>query len=110
MSSDTKAKLAAMFITTKKMVPLRQTLVEMRWPQPPSLLQTDNSTAAGDTTNTIVPRETKDMEMRFYWLRCCAAQYQFRFYWDPGGLNWDNYSTKHHPPLYHEAHQNTHAG
>ena len=66
MSSVTEAKLAAMLITAKKIAPLRQTLIEMCWPQTNSLLQTDNSTAAIVSNNTIMPRQTKDMGMRFY--------------------------------------------
>ena len=65
MSSATKSELAAVFITVNKMVPLLQTLIEMRWPQPPSPLQTDNSAAAGVTNNTNVPRQTKSTDMRF---------------------------------------------
>ena len=83
MSSATEAELAVIFITTKKMVPFRQTLPKMCWPQSPSPLLTDNSTAAGVTNNTIMPCQTKSMDMRFYWLRCRASQYQFHFYWDP---------------------------
>ena len=50
------------------MVPNRQTLIEMGWPQPPSPVQTDNSTAVGIINKTIVPRHIKSMDMRFYWL------------------------------------------
>jgi len=110
MSSAAEAELAALFIAAKKMVPLRQTLIEMGWPQTKSPLQTDNSTAVGVTNKTIVPKQTKSMDMRFYWLRCRSAQGQFRFYWAPGNFNWADYSTKHHPPLYHESHRPTHAG
>ena len=110
MSSAAEAELAALFIAAKKMVPLRQTLIEMGWPQTKSPLQTDNSTAVGVTNKTIVPKQTKSMDMRFYWLRCRNAQGQFRFYWAPGNFNWADYSTKHHPPLYHESHRPTHAG
>ena len=55
MASAAEAELAALFITAKEMVPLRQTLKEMGWPQPPSPVQTDNSTAVGVINNTIVP-------------------------------------------------------
>jgi len=46
---------AALFITALEMIPYRQTLINIGWPQPKSPLQTDNSTAAGVTNNTIVP-------------------------------------------------------
>ena len=35
MTSATKAELGALYITAQKMVPMRQTLIEMGWPQPP---------------------------------------------------------------------------
>jgi hypothetical protein len=49
----------------------------MGWPQPKSPIQMDNSTAAGVTNKTIVPRRSKMMDMQFWWLRCHASQDQF---------------------------------
>jgi hypothetical protein len=45
MASATEAKLAALFIMAQEMIPHRQTLIDMGWPQPKSPIQTDNSTA-----------------------------------------------------------------
>ena len=56
MSSAAEAELAALFITSKELVPLRQTLVEMGWPQPKTPIQTDNSIAVGVINETIVPK------------------------------------------------------
>ena len=103
MSSTAEAELGALFITSKELVPLRQTLAEMGWPQPKMPVQTDNSTTVGVTNNTIVPKRTKSMDMRFHWLRCREAQGQFRYYWDKGPNNKGDYNTKHHPDVYHEA-------
>jgi hypothetical protein len=55
MSSAAKAKLGALYPTTKEMVPLHQTLIKMGWPQPRTPILTDNSTAVGFTNLTIVP-------------------------------------------------------
>eukprot|EP00804_Cyclotella_cryptica_P016130 CCRYP_004246-RA/>CCRYP_004246-RA protein AED:0.35 eAED:0.35 QI:0/0/0/0.75/1/1/4/0/1339 len=44
-SSTAESELAALFICAKEMVPLRQSLIEMGWPQPQSPIQTDNTTA-----------------------------------------------------------------
>jgi hypothetical protein len=110
MSSAAESKLGGLFITAKALVPLRNTLVEMNWPQPRTPIQTDNSTAAGFTNNTIVPKQLKAMDMRYHWLRCRMVQGQFRFYWAAGPSNWADYSTKHHPEIYHESHRATHAG
>jgi len=103
MASAAEAELAACFITAKEMVPMRQTLIEMGWPQPPSPVQTDNSTAVGFINKTIVPRRIKSMDMRFYWLRCRESQGQFRWYWAPGPTNEGDYGTKNHPPIHHIA-------
>jgi hypothetical protein len=56
MASAAEAELAALFVTAREMIPHRQTLIDMGWPQPKSPIQTDYSTAAGVTNKTIVPR------------------------------------------------------
>jgi hypothetical protein len=66
MASATESELAALFITSREMIPHRQTLINMGWPQPKSPIQTDNSKAAGVVNNTIVPRRSKMMDMRFW--------------------------------------------
>ena len=85
------------------MVATRKKLQEMKWPQPKYPPQTDNSAAAGVVNNTIVPRKLKIMDRRLHWLRRREAQSQFRYYWASGNLNLGDYSTKHHPPLYHKS-------
>jgi hypothetical protein len=110
MASTAEAELAALYNTAREMVPLRNAPNEMGWQQPKSPVQTDNSTAAGFVHDTIVQRQIKMIWMRLHWLRCRAAQGQFRFYWDKGTTNMADYHTKHHPPAYHIAHQETHAG
>jgi hypothetical protein len=105
-----KAELAALFIAAREMVPHRQTLIDMEWPQSRSPVQTDNSTAIGVTNKTIIPKRAKMMDMRLWWLQCRGSQKQFCYYWDAGSKNWANYSTKHHPDIYHKAHRSTHTG
>ncbi len=94
MASAAESKLAALFITACKMIPHRQTLIDMGWPQPKSPIQTDNCTAAGVDNNNIVPRRSKMMDMNFLWLHCGASQDQFRYYWDAGSKNWADYNTQ----------------
>ena len=64
MASATEAEMAALFITAKKMIPLRNTLIEMGWPQPQTPIQTDNSTEVGFTNKTIVNKATKSSDMK----------------------------------------------
>jgi hypothetical protein len=110
MASVAELELAALFVMACEMIPHHQILIAMNWPQPKSPIQMNNSTAAGVTNKTIVPRRSKMMDMQFWWLSCCASQDQFGYYWDAGTKNWANYHTKHHPDTYHEAHRSSHAG
>ena len=66
MASAAKLVLAALFIMAREMIPHRQTLIAMVWPQPKTPIQTDNSTAVGVTNKTIVPCRAKMMDMRFW--------------------------------------------
>jgi hypothetical protein len=78
MASAAKSELAALFIMAREMIPDRQTLITIGWPQPKSPIQMNNSTAAGVTNKTIVPHRSKMMDMQFWWLRCRASQNQFQ--------------------------------
>ena len=110
MTSAAEAELAALYITAQKLVPMRQTLIEMGWPQPPTPIQTDNTTAEGVVNNKIFTKTLKSMDLRLHWLRCREAQKQFRFYWDKGPNNWGEYHTKQHLPVYHESKRPIFAG
>ena len=66
MASAAESEMAALFITEKKMIPLRNTLIEMGWPQPQTPIQPDNSTAVGFTKKTIVNKATKSSDMKLW--------------------------------------------
>jgi hypothetical protein len=108
--SVAEAELAALYKCATEMVPLRNALEEMGWKQPRSPIQVDNSTAEGYVNNTIVTKRLKSIDMRINWLKDRESQGQFRIYWDKGSHNLADYHTKHHPPEYHIAHRQTHAG
>ena len=44
MTFAAKSELGALYITAQKMMPMRKTLIEIGWPQPPTPIQTDNTT------------------------------------------------------------------
>jgi hypothetical protein len=77
MSSAAEAKLGALYINAGEAIPMQHLLEEMGHKQPPTPIQTDNSTALGIITKNIQPRCTKAMDMRFHWLQCRDAQGQF---------------------------------
>ena len=89
---------------------MRQTLIEIKWPHPPTPIQIENYTVSGVVNGTIIAQTTKSTDLRFYWQICREAHQKLRFYWDSGSNNWADYSTKHHPPIYHESKRNLFAG
>ena len=101
MSSAAEAKLGALYINCRAAVPVRHLIEEMGHKQPPTPMQTDNSTALGVVLNRIQPKQTKAMDMRFHWLRCRSRQKQFRTYWRAGPTNKGDYVTKHHAAAHH---------
>jgi hypothetical protein len=100
-SSAAEAELGTLYINACKAVPQCQTLAEMGHKQPPTPMQTNNSTALGVVNNNIQSQRTEAMDMQFHWLRCCEAQHQFRFFWCPGTTNRADYWTKHHCTAHH---------
>ena len=101
MSSTAEAELGALFINAREAVHIRRILTEMGHSQPKTPIQTDNSTAEGVINNTIQPKRTKSMDMRFEWLKDRESKNQFRYYWRAGMTNLADYFTKHHPPAHH---------
>jgi hypothetical protein len=109
-ASTAEAELSALYKAAQEIVPLRNTLTEMGWPQPRSPKQVNNFTVVGYNNNTIIERRIKSLEMQLNWLKCHKSQGQFRIFLVKGSHSLADYHTKHHPPEYHLAHQNTHAG
>ena len=101
MSSAAEAELGALYIIAREAAHARTILEALGHKQPPTPIQTENSTADGIINNRILPKQLKLMDMRFHWLRDRMLQKFFRFYWRPGTLNWANYFTKHHPAAHH---------
>jgi hypothetical protein len=107
VSSAAEAELAALFHNSKEACPIRTTLEELGHNQPPTPIQTDNSTAAGIANDSVKQKRSKAMDMRFYWIRDRVRQGQFHVYWKPGKQNKADYFTKHHPVAHHRAIRST---
>jgi hypothetical protein len=103
LSSAAEAELGALFHNGKEACPLRACLIELGHPQPPTPIQTDNSTAAGIANDSVKQKRSKAMDMRFYWIRDRVRQGQFLVYWRKGSSNRADYFTKHHPASHHKA-------
>ena len=96
MSSAAEAELGALCINARKAAPCQSLLKELGHKQPPTPIQTSNSTALKVVSRNILPHRLKAMDMRFWWLRNRKSQDQFRYYWRSGPTNRGNYFTKHH--------------
>jgi hypothetical protein len=96
MSSAAEAEIGAVFINAKEGAVLRATLEEVGHKQPPTPMETDNTTATGYNNGTIKQKRTKAMDMHFYWIKDQVKKGQFKNYWGPGFQNLADYFTKHH--------------
>ena len=104
VSSAAEAETGSAFINAQAAVPLRQTLHEMGWPQPPTLITTDNSVARGILNGTVKQKRSKAIDMRFYWLQDRIKDGQFIIQWKPGVCNLSDYYSKHFgPPIHRET-------
>jgi hypothetical protein len=101
VASATEAEMGGLFHCGQAAVPLRNALIEMGHPQPPTPIQTDNATASGIVNSSIRQRKSKAMDMRFYWVQDRCNQNQFIVYWKPGKVNLGDYFSKHHPAYHH---------
>jgi hypothetical protein len=63
-----EAELGALYLNACKVVSCQTLLNKLGHKQPPTPIQTDNSSALGVVTNSILPRCTKAMDIRFWWL------------------------------------------
>jgi hypothetical protein len=102
MFSAAEADIGSVFLNAKEATILRTTLIEMGHPQPPTPLQTDNTTSMGYSNNTLKQRRTRSMDMLFYWVKDRVRQGQFHVYWGPGYQHLSDYFTKHHSPTHHK--------
>jgi hypothetical protein len=102
ISSAAEAEIRAVFINAEEGAVLRTTLEELGHKQPPTPMETDNTTVTGYSNGTIKQKRTKAMDMRFYWIKDRVKQGQFGVYWGPGFQNLADYFTKHHSPAHHK--------
>ena len=78
MSSAVEAELGAAFITCREAIPACHALAAMGHEQPPTPMQTNNTTAHGVVTKNISIKRLKSMDMKLHWLRCRISLKQER--------------------------------
>ena len=103
MQTAAEAECGGLYMNAKEAVPMRVTLEELGHPQPATLMRTDNSTADGIMNKTVEQKQSKSMDVRFYWLQDRVKQRQFRVFWAPGKINLADYQSKVQPTNVHGA-------
>ena len=101
MSLAAEAEIGTLFINSRQTIPARVTVEELGHVQPPTPIQTDNTTALGFVSKNLQPKATKSADMRYWWMRDRADQKQFRYYWGAGKSNRADYYTKHFCEAHH---------
>ena len=102
MTSAADAEIGALYINTRQAIPAKYQLEEMGHKQPPTPVQTDNTTALGFVTKDLNPKATKSTDMQHWFLRDKEDQQQFRYYWAAGKGNNADYQTKHFCSAHHQ--------
>jgi hypothetical protein len=67
MSLVAKAKIGALYINCWEAVPACHTLEFLGHHQPPSPIQTDNTTALGIVNNNVM-KKLKAIDMKYHWI------------------------------------------
>jgi hypothetical protein len=101
LASAAEAELGGTYYNGKEACPEQICLEELDWPQPPTPIATDNSTAVGIANDTVKQKRSKAIDMRYYWIRDRVRQGQFHIFWRKGKLNKADYHSKHFPPSHH---------
>ena len=96
MSSAAEDELTAIFIVGKQYIPLRQALIELDHPQPPTPLITDNETVVNISNDNLKQKHSKSMDMHFYWIKDRVKQQQCAVSWKSDKDNLADYHTKIH--------------
>ncbi len=101
VSSAAEAEYAALFHVAKECEPLRETLLEMGYPQPATLITCDNQCAVSIAHDTVKQKRSKAVDMRFHWIRDRIRQGHFNVEWKPGSTNLAVFFTKAHSCKHH---------
>jgi hypothetical protein len=102
VSSAGEAEYAALFTGGQHAAGLRTTLHDMGYPQPPTTILCDNTSAIGLANDTIKQKRSKAIDMRFHWIRDRIRQNQFGIIYIPTKENIADYMTKNLPKELHE--------
>jgi hypothetical protein len=102
VSSAGEVEYAALFTGGQHAAGLRTILTDMGYPQPPTTILCDNTSAIGLVNDTIKQKRSKAIDMRFHWIRDRIHQNQFGIVYIPTKENIADYMTKNLPKELHD--------
>jgi histone deacetylase 1/2 len=105
VASAGEAEYAALFAAGQHAASIRTTLSDMGYPQNPTIIMCDNTSAIGIATDSIKQKRSKAIDMRFHWIRDRVRQSQFTIAYIPTSQNLADYFTKNLP---YESHAQFH--
>jgi hypothetical protein len=100
VASAFEAEYAALFLCGQSAEAIRTTLAELGYPQQPTVIICDNTSAVGIVNHTNQQCKSKAIDMRYHWIRDRSDQGHFKVLWYPAKYNLADYFTKAHP-VYH---------
>ena len=103
VASVAEAEYAALFQAGQEGTWLRSILASLGYPQPPTHILCDNKCAVGIALDTIKPKRTKSIDMRYHWIRDRIRQGQYIVTWRKGVHNLADFFTKPLPVHLHRS-------
>ena len=103
VASAAEAEYAGLFLNAQQGEWERTVLEALGYPQPPTLIMGDNTTATGIANDTCKIKRTKSIDMRFHWIRDRIRQGHFAVAWREGENNLADFFTKPLPRAAHQA-------
>ena len=102
VTSMAEAEYAALFLNGQEAASLRDTLTALGYPLQATIIQCDNKCAQGIATDTVKPKRTESIDMKFHWIRDRLCQGQFMIMWRKGTDNLADFLTKLLPVHQHQ--------
>ena len=98
-----EAEYGAMFLNGQTGEASRNTLYDLGYPQGPTPMIGDNTTAVGIAKRTVKQRKSQAFDMRYHWIRDRQGQGHFDVTWQRGATNLADFFTKCHPVKHFKA-------
>jgi hypothetical protein len=94
VASSAEAEYAAIFLMGQIGVGIRNTLSDIGYTQPPTIITTDNSVAKGIATMSCKQKRSKAVDLRYHWIRDKVSQGVFDVVWHSGASSIADFLTK----------------